>query len=113
MDCTLRPPCSKLKSRLSKLYNIFSYQSIILLIVLLFKIIYVLVNLMSIIKGVYLFRSDIFENAVMLRLSRRKITLPNSQVSSTCLNLVGSFILDNQGIMDTLLGGGQGAVTAL
>ena len=47
-----------------------------------------------------MFRSDIFKNTVMLRLSRRKITLPNSQVSSTCLNLVGSFILVRDGRLE-------------
>ena len=47
-----------------------------------------------------MFRSDIFKNTVMLRLSRQKITLPNSQVSSTCLNLVGSFILVRDGRLE-------------
>ena len=41
----------------------------------------------------YPFWHDIFKNAVIPRLLRHKITLPDLQVSSTCSDWVGSFIL--------------------
>ena len=43
---------------------------------------------------------DIFKNAVIPRLLRCKMTLPDLQVSSTCSNWVGSFILVRDGRLE-------------